>query len=225
MDWINDVPADWRIIIYEKCGLTTNRSSSHNAIFVDQPIENIGYEECTSYLDYIINNYGDGNLTDVNIFAHDDALIPYSQNKFHTPFHNFSELVNATMQLMTKDQGFLHYGVKLLQHVGPWSDSYFGEAMRSLWPLFASAEMPNAPAEIFFRPAAHMAVRKERILAVPLDVYKALTRNVYYSRFVPGGTDARRMCCAMEISWHMLFGEPPIMPYNASVYDRLNLTV
>jgi hypothetical protein len=229
MDWINDVPAYWHVIVYEKCGQTTNQSSTGDAMFVDQPIEIAGgAQECDGYLHYIIDNYGEDKLADVNIFIHDDALQPYSKWKgaaAHTMFHNFTHFANATLQLMTKDQGFLHYGVTYMTE--KWgTDPYHGKAMQILWPFFATPKMPRPPEEVAFKPSAHMAVRKERILAIPVDVYKAIKQQLYYSQHIPGegSIDARRICCAMERTWHILFGEPPILPSHSIVTDHLNLT-
>jgi hypothetical protein len=240
MDWLLDVPKEWRVVVFEKCGPTIDASSMSLLSHVEfRPLENVASEECNGYLDYIIDLYHD--LTDITVFMHDDGLIPYNKRtnpvEIHSPFHNFSQIVDATQRFltpsnrsldkrsMTLQRGFLHFGTKEIRE--KWGkDPYHGKAQQALWPFYATQENPKPPRILTYKPSANMAVRKERILLRPWDVYRGLKRHVYHSRHVmPGGIgDARQYCCAMERQWHMLFGEPPILPGNAMVTDLLKLT-
>jgi hypothetical protein len=243
MDWLLDVPKEWRVIVFEKCGPTIGASMSINASYTKakllsllshvefRAIENFASEECTGYFDYIMEFYH--NLTDITVFMQDDGLIPYSKytdySSMHSPFHNFSQVADATQRFLTPslanqsaERGFLHFGVREIKE--PWGkDGYHGKAQQALWPFFATQENPNPPQTHTFKTSANMAVRKERILLRPWDVYRGLKRHIYHSRHVIDGIgDARQYCCAMERQWHMLFGEPPALPRNSMVTHLLN---
>ena len=90
-----------------------------------------------------------------------------------------------------------------------------------------------------------MAVRKDAILSRPRETYSALLQMVRYSKDVKPRKkqqqenmkknitapfhnpsydkwmDSRQICCAIERTWHMLFGLPPKLPKYAMVYDLL----
>jgi hypothetical protein len=217
-------PADWRVVVYEKCGLTTNRSSTGDAMFVDQPIGNAGAEECNGYLDYIIAYY---NLTDVNIFIHDDALQPYSKSKgmkAHTSFHNFTQLVNATFQFMTKDQGFLHYGVRYITE--KWGvDPSHGKAMQILWPFFATPKGPSLPKKSRSNHLHTWPCEKNEYWQTRwTSLQGSETTRLLQSIPPRQHKSATNVLCYGKRTWHMLFGEPPILSSHSIVTDRLNLT-
>jgi hypothetical protein len=247
MDWLLDVPKEWRVVVFEKCGPTINASmrinASTNATMLSllshvefRAIENVGAEECNGYLDYIMDFYH--NLTDVTVFMHDDGLIPYNKRTDdvakHSPFYNFSQVAEATQRFLTPSngsldkqsttmqRGFLHFGIRSIKE-DFGKAIYHGKAQQALWPFYATQENPKPPQTLTFKPSANMAVRKERILLRTWDVYRGLKRQLYYSRHVmPDGIgDARQYCCAMERQWHMLFGEPPVLPGNSMVTDLL----
>jgi hypothetical protein len=176
-------------------------------------IENVGAEECNGYLDYIIEFYH--NLTDITVFMHDDGLIPYNTRKDsvsrHSPFYQFSQVAEATQRFLTPgktgldeqfesatplERGFVHFGILEIKEV--WGQAeYHGKAQKELWPFYATQENPQPPQTVTFKPSANMAVRKERILLRPLDVYRGLKRHVHHNRHITNGIgDARQYCCA-----------------------------
>ena len=224
MEWLNEVPSDWRIIVYEKC---RNRSPTKFSVTT---AVNAGPEECNGYLDYIYDYYY--NLTNVTVFFHEDGLIPYTkQNRiraikngkewYHTGFYNFSEVVAATQEFLTPQQDFLHFGTGTRRDAFG-EDEYHGEAQKMLWPFFRTEKMPYPPKQIIFKPSGHMAVAKEAIQKRSRDTYGAILQQARYSTDVSFWQDSRQVCCAMERMWHLLFGQPPILPGSAMVYDILN---
>lgn len=79
--WLDDVPSDWKLTVYETCGKNISRGSI--------PFQNRGHEECTGYFQYILDNYHD--LPDINVFLQDDAMFEYKDRPgqaglWHTPF-------------------------------------------------------------------------------------------------------------------------------------------
>ena len=217
MTWLDDVPKDWRIYVYEKCLSKTKPISTNYSI----PTTNKGSEECNGYLDYLYDHYD--NLTSVTIFVHDDAFYPWSKWKgasAHTPFASFYELVNATKTYLLKDQGFLHFGVSKISQ--PWgTDVNHGAAEKILWPYIRTDEMPNPPEKVVFKPSAHMAVRREAIQRRKRETYYAMLQQVRHTSHVPDHLEARQFCCALERSWHMLFGEQPALSQRANVAQQL----
>jgi hypothetical protein len=206
-------------------------------------MKNVGAEECSSYLDYIYEFYD--HLEDVTVFMQDDWNA--DEPKFidlgaHTPFRNFTDLASATETLMSNndDLHFLHYGTyEIIEMFG--DNPYWGMAEQALWPFFVhNAEeehregddyknnnnMIIPPEKKAFYPGATFAVKKDRIMARPRELY-------YYLRnfmLIDGGVhvedadhqkfEPRQMCSAMERMWHMLFGEPPMIPSNSTVMHR-----
>lgn len=223
MRWLNEVPSDWRIVVYEKCV-----HHQHTNFSVTTAMH-AGAEECNGYLDYIYDYYY--NLTMVTIFFHEDGLIPYTKPDraqavkegrewYHTGFYNFSEVVDATKEFLTPQQPFLHFGTGTLIDIFGM-DQYHGAYEKVLWPFFRSEILPQPPKEIIFKPSAHMAVRKEAILQRSRETYGAILQQARYSRDVDSWQDSRPLCCAMERMWHMLFGQPPKLPKSAMVYEIL----
>ena len=64
MEWLDDVPNDWHVTVYETCGQNVSRASL--------PFENAGSEECSAYLQTMIEHYD--SLPDINIFVQSDVL-------------------------------------------------------------------------------------------------------------------------------------------------------
>lgn len=233
--WLNDVPSNWRVVVYDKCG--TNTSAEFNLTqhdFVSHDAPNVGSEECTTYLKYILDYYD--NLTDVTVFAHDDALRPYRKADIkHTPFDTFTELSEAVEQFMTPDRPFLHLGdYEIPEKWG--SDPYHGEAMRTLWPFTAMPDeadpsalsketmLQEIPECMTFMAGAHFAVRKETILRRPKHSYWPIIQKIYHSEKIPGTPDCRKLCCAMERMWHVIFGQPPVLTKESMIKDLLNIS-
>jgi hypothetical protein len=255
LDWLLDVPKEWRVLVFEKCGPTIGASMSINDASTKatisshvefRAIENIASEECTAYLEHIIEFCH--NSTDIAVFMHDDGLVPCNKRtdhrSAHSPFHNFSQIAEATQRFLspTKNRldsqsaerrhnrsairGFIHFGMAEIGEA--WGkDVNFGNAQQALWPFYATQENPEPPQRLIFAPSANMAVRKERILLRPWDVHSGLKRHVCHSRHrhVKQNDhigDARQHCFAMERQWHILFGEPPSLPRNSQMTHLLN---
>ena len=52
--------------------------------------------------------------------------------------------------------------------------------------------------------------------------YESMLQQVRYINSVNHFLDARQICCALERSWHMLFGEPPELSLKADLLHQLN---
>jgi Protein of unknown function (DUF3431) len=147
----------------------------------------------------------------------------YGKDRNHTPFTRLDQLVYATHQFMNNKTTFLHFGVREIRE--KWGmDRYHGKAMKMLWPFFAPFRGKNPPEKITFKPSAHMAVRREAIQSIPREVYYGILQQVRYTNSIKDHQTARQVCCAMERMWHILFGQPYVLPKSAIVSDLLNLT-
>jgi len=231
-DDMNAVPSHlqdnkWRIIIYNKC----NHIAPPLSPALQQRIEaqynpiNAGAEECNGYIDYMYDYYY--NLTEITVFMHDDALAGWSKHKgphAHTPFDTFRELANAVDDYLTPEHPFLHLGVSELFSV--WGEMpYVSEAMKIVWPYYKAITGELPPKSVTFKPGGHMAIRKEALQRYPRDTYFALLQQVRHGGKVGKKyPDARRFCCTMEVTWHLFFGLPPIMPKRAMASDLTNHT-
>ncbi|CAB9523897.1 expressed unknown protein [Seminavis robusta] len=244
MTWLDQVPSDWRIVVYEKCGqdaLQDTHQFPNTVVKQHRPI-NAGPEECNGYFDYMHDYYND--LTTVNVFVHDDALLPFSRYKreeAHTMFETFEPIVNVTQQFVTPQQPFVHLGGRELQE--QWGmDNYDGYAMKILWPYFAipnnnttttnnkKLTLPAPPFKVTFKPSAHFAVHKQEILKRPQSTYWAMLQQMRFANSITDSNrgdpypDARKLCCAMERTLHLFFGQPAILPKRAMATDLLNMT-
>ena len=213
MTWTADVPSDWTVVVHEKC--EDLPGTNFTSIFTDR--QNDASEECTGYLDYIVNNYN--KLSSVSVFMQDDGLSPWSKWKgeqAHTPFLNLTDLVKAVAKYLKRDQGFLHLGVSTNEH------QLSTELLNIIWPFLKSPLVPDPPDHFVTKPSAHMAVRREQIHFRNLSTYQDLLymlRN--HKKFVPENIDLRDVCCQLEGSWHVLFGQPAELPTSAFVMDQL----
>jgi len=215
LTWLSDVPRDWTIKIYEKC--STTPSSKHSVMTATQAEA----EECNGYLDYIVDYYDD--LNSITAFMHDDGLYPWSKSKgrsAHTPFHSFTQVVNATKQYLTSTQGYVTMGVTTRSE--PFGeDNYHGLAQKILWPYLQTKNMSSPPKYINYKPSAHFAVRRQAIHSRSKSVYEAILNQTRHSRNVPNHLDSRQVCCAMERMWHILFGELPNLPLETRIVDMM----
>lgn len=231
--WLDQVPSDWRLVVYQKCSETLGNLSRSYSDFREKNLRNIGPEECTAYFDYMLANYDD--LTDITLFLHDDSLMS-ERKRPHTHFKHFSEIEDVVNRFFLaanrQDREYMSLGAAyLVEDTGGKSlDPYHTPAMRSIWPLVAArddeagTEM-DFPEKIGFQPGAQVAVHKERIRAHPRAVYEGLKRHVLYGHTVPEGLGNVRMhCCAIERMWHIILGEPAILPGNSIASDLLNIT-
>ena len=167
-------------------------------------------------------DYYDGGFTDVTVFMHDDGLFPWSKwrgSSAHTPFSNFTQLVDAIDKYQ---EDFLHLGVHGFVKRDFFDDPFAGVVLQSIWPYLKSELVPKPPWELTFKPSAHMVVRKEALYTRPKWVYQALLQHARTSTDIWGIVDpARKFCCALENTWHILFGQPAILPLKNLLTDRM----
>jgi hypothetical protein len=208
MTFLNDIPSDSKLTIYETCQQTVSANYSIQ-------YKNAGSEECTSYLDYMIQNYHD--LPEINLFLQSDALKGYGRHGGHIPFRDLSSLINTTKHAFAGPafEGFFHYRKGetwfggMLGEENPYMRYYLNESM---YDFELNYNMTNET-KIITAPNACFAVHRKRILQRPLHVYIKLRDKILAS----DRDEARRRCCALESSWHVLLGEPPILPATSSV--------
>ncbi|CAB9519782.1 expressed unknown protein [Seminavis robusta] len=245
--WLDEVPSDWRIVLYNKCNNKKVQKVIPNVTLTQHVPANAGEEECNGYLDFMYDYYH--NLSTVTVFMHDDGLIPYDTKHeaklYHTPFSTFEPIVNVTKQFLTPQHPFLHLGK--LEIMEKWGkDPYWGLAQKILWPYFAvpvpnkdnnntstsmipleqqKMKLPRHPQKTSFKPSAHFAVHKQQIQKRPQSTYWAiLQQSRFASQVKDSYPNARQFCCAMERTWHVFFGEPHLLPTRAIASDLLNMT-
>lgn len=242
MSYLDQVPNSWSpFIVYETCGQQSHPTAS-------MPFKNAGSEECTAYLDYIITHYE--KLPDISIFLQADALRGYQPTvkskvaneagwRGHTPFNNITEMASHTLQMFnTKSQhsstnrGFLHFGpprdewpggfgTKSVRNYSSFSKDYLGELWDDMG--FSFDNSTGNDTQINTRPNACFAVGKERILSIKKETYQTIQKKILLSGNKETPPEAYRRCYCLELSWHVLFGEPPILPITSSmdhVYKR-----
>ncbi|CAB9530884.1 expressed unknown protein [Seminavis robusta] len=223
MSWLDEIPSHWKLVIYETCGQTISKAFS-------RPWKNAGPEECTGYLQTMIDQYD--NLPDINIFFQSDGLLGRGRpQKFytieHSPFKTIQELINATMEYSPSwnESHFLHYGPKFLRILNVNSkENYIDYNARE---VLDTMQMPylkihenntalNATSSMT-RSGACFAVSPDRIRAKPVELYKQL-RDSLYDAFEEGGSrKSRPRCCALEQLWHAILGSPYVLPTNETV--------
>lgn len=250
--WYNEIPSSWDVTVYETCQqkVYPNKSTMQRQRWHSVQFQNAGSEECTAYFDYILHNRD--HLADITVFLQTDTFRKYGNKKKirhlsnitgHSPFIHFDELVKATSDAMVRpgQQKFLHYGWPLfltkkrfganmkpaVRHDQP----YAGKFLPEMWDIFTQARdvegryiniNHNFEGEISTRPGAIFAVHKDRILANSPNIYQKLKDTI----MLEAGDHARRRCCSLEVTWHVLFGETAVLPKESTVdqyydgYDR-----
>lgn len=230
MAWINTVDdiqlpdehgqpqsTTWDPVVYERCGQKVSEKYSHYQ-------RNIGSEECTAYLQYIVDRYED--LPEIVYFLQADALsLNEGKGERHTNFTSLQDLVAASAPLMlapgddSNDAiGFLSMGkdttaerTKVVQRDSPVNNP---EEVLHLMKGRAPAYGENTMLELI--PGACFAVRRERIWAQPSEFYKDLFLKTMANE------DERRLCWSMEATWHVIFGEPLVIPHTARLMHHLD---
>eukprot|EP00546_Thalassionema_frauenfeldii_P006093 CAMPEP_0178919024 /NCGR_PEP_ID=MMETSP0786-20121207/14174_1 /TAXON_ID=186022 /ORGANISM="Thalassionema frauenfeldii, Strain CCMP 1798" /LENGTH=240 /DNA_ID=CAMNT_0020592843 /DNA_START=352 /DNA_END=1071 /DNA_ORIENTATION=- len=200
--WVNDIPAKWKTAIYETCGRQLSPTLSI-------PFKNRGREECTGYFQYILDHYD--NLPEINVFLQDDAFFNYSkEHLWHTPFANFNALKNATLKHLHQSRGFLHYGEnkglfgKRIPDTKGYTEGYVVQVMQDLG-------LPPAKTGTWVtsRPKSSFAAHRDRILANSRETYKLMQQRILNAST---NSEAHKRCCALESTWHLVFGEPYDLP-------------
>lgn len=217
---IDDITLDqgrnttWDPIVYERCkdDVSPNKYSTWQ--------RNMGDEECTAYLKYIVTLYE--KLPEVVYFLQPDSL-GFNQEKGHqhTSFTSLQELVTASAPLLLNNKahgvgGYLSLGnatiksVKISTPDGPNNPAEIFGYMRERAPLYN----PEG-SHLVFVPGSSFAVRREKIWAHPPEFYKDLLLDVMKHQ------DERWTCWSLEASWHVIFGEPLSISDEARVTHHL----
>ena len=206
MEWIPELPNHWDITIYETCGEHISDYS--------MPYQNAGSEECTSYLETIIDQYD--NLPNISIFVQSDILLDHGKKNRelivqHSPFCHISELINFTVEWAESNQGsYVAYGPTLREPKNiskklPYVEEYPKELYDDL-----KLSLNEKGTLIQGTSGACFAVHRDRIHKHSVDIYKELQRKILQEK-----KRARRRCCAFENMWHIVFGENDILSNNA----------
>jgi len=212
----------WEVTVYETCEehpLENENEEKRVRVY----LENADREECSSYLQYIIDNYND--LPDINIFLREDAVSPYEQGSaWQTPFGTIWALENATRSHILEKHGFLHYGMD----VGQWGEKTNGDKpdistlpyVRELWSDLGLDTAGATGATNQYRTETRrgncFAVHRDRILSNPREFYSTLRKRLEDSYSEPSSVTKRR-CAALEKTWHVVFGEPAILPKHSTL--------
>lgn len=211
-------------MVYERCGQNASESYS-------QWQRNIGSEECSAYLKYIVDRYDD--LPEIVYFLQPDALRfnDVMAHDPHTSFTSLQELVAASYPLMmTPPQasgsgatttrvspdasmnGFLSLGnrnidqTRLVQREGPNNNPVeIIDMMKERAPSYDEETM------LHIVPGACFAVRRERILAHPPEYYKDLILAIVARENV------KWTCYSLEATWHVIFGEGLAIPPTSTI--------
>lgn len=211
MDWMKDIPKDWKLTVYETCRQNISHAS--------RSFKNAGSEECTAYLSNIIDNYN--NLPDVNIFLQSDAFLGHGKKKKgyyteHTPFWTFTELVNATAAWAKgpHGRGYLAYGPDnfFMNNINA-HNGYLVYYPREYFDLLGLSYSKTSNTRVEGRSGACFAVHKDSIRKIPIETYELLKQSVLKENH----DLSRRRCCSLENIWHVIFGEPYKIPTNSTV--------
>mmetsp|Transcript_5387 Transcript_5387/g.7773 ORF Transcript_5387/g.7773 Transcript_5387/m.7773 type:complete len:322 (+) Transcript_5387:3-968(+) len=209
--WVNNVTKKWQMSIYETCGESISSRSSI-------PFKNKGSEECTGFFQYLLDNYD--KLPEINVFLQDDAFYNYSkEHLWHTPFANFNALENATVNHVHQSKGFLHYGEnrgrfgKRIPDDKGYTAGYVAQVIDDL------GIPKKAGAWITTRPKASFAVHRNRILANSRQTYEIMQQRILNAST---NGEAHKRCCALEASWHVVFGEHFILPKSSTLDGYLD---
>ena len=230
MRWLLEMPwDDWKVTVYETCDEDVRVSilpEYPEDSIVSRAFRNRGSEECTSYLDFIVQNYD--RLPDVSVFMHADGVDK------HSPFQTAAELARTVERFFATDssRGFLHFGLNA-PNFETWvetGDSYLQHYLHETWVEDMGLPV-TSDTFVQSRPGACFAVHIRRIRARPREVYARLLQRILREN---DKSIARKRCCALENVWHVLFGEPHVIPVESTMdflYDerhpqpKFNLTL
>ena len=216
MGWLDDVPKDWHVTVYETCGQNVSRASL--------PFKNAGSEECSAYLQTMIGHYD--SLPDINIFVQSDVLIGSGRVKpldvEHSPFHNFGDLVNATESWAGQQQsgglGLLAYGPSMgkIKNINS-TQNYILTYPREIFDIMG-LNYTASDTNLRTRSGACFAVHRDRIRANAIEKYRTLQDSIVAKgRDSKSKRQARRQCCGLENTWHAVLGEEYILPAHSTV--------
>lgn len=219
IEWMKDIPKDWKLTVYETC--------RQNISYASRSFKNAGSEECTAYLSNVIDNYND--LPDINIFLQSDAFLGHGKKKKgyyteHTPFWTFTELVNATKTWAQgpHGKGYLAYGPDqfFLKNINA-DNGYLIYYPREYFDLLGLPYSKTSDTRVEGRSGACFAVHKDRIRNIPIEKYQSLKQSVLQEN----DDLSRRRCCTLENIWHVIFGEPYVIPTHSTVQHLWDLLI
>lgn len=222
-DDINNMPpyqqeVIWDATVYERCDKRAHLL--HSA-----PQKNLGSEECSAYVQYIIDRYHE--MPEIVYFLQSDALAQNTakQNHQHTAFDNVQALIDASASiLLTNDKnatnpsclGYINLGNEDQLVPKPVVEDG-GKLSEILDLLKERAPHYDDSTRVKFTTGACFVVHKNRILANPREFYEELMELIHrYAR-----EDERIACWALEVSWHALFGEPLELPESSTLFFHL----
>lgn len=210
MAWLDDVPKEWKITVYEKCG--------HSFSPASKPLKNIGSEECTAYLSTMIDQYD--NLPDINLFVQADILLGFGKRgklaTQHSPFVHFPELVDYTHTWAKEGKGkFLAYGPEIDMMKNINRRLYFYHwYVKELFDRLG-LEYTKDSTNIQGRSGACFAVHRDRILGNSVEKYKEMRESILNKE---GDTNQiLRECSTLENTWHLVLGESYIIPQESTL--------
>mmetsp|Transcript_20262 Transcript_20262/g.47607 ORF Transcript_20262/g.47607 Transcript_20262/m.47607 type:complete len:328 (+) Transcript_20262:186-1169(+) len=217
--WLSDVADSWQLDVYESCG----QNVSHRS----RPFKNAGPEECTAYLDYVIRRYDD--MPEWNVFLQSDTFRGLGKTKpicgmditGHSPFRNMSEMIDHVYDLtVKKGRQFVYFGWGFDRFIypewggpDPFTKNYTNELLVDLGWDFKLGNSMN----IRSRPGAVFVMHRDRIRLRGRSVYIKIKEKI----LAKTPAVARQLCCAMETSWHVVFGGEPLAIPKESTMDHL----
>lgn len=250
LSWLDDVPPqDWRIVVYEKCHSTpsTRHFSIMTALRADRDECN-GYLD---YLHDYYDNLTEVTvfMQDDGLVPYAKYSNTFGHTNF-TKFEEIVAATKRFIRVNNDDTSsathpppaWITFGILTMNTTfGNWTTLPHGPAQKILWPYLRqpkTLEVP--PTHISFKPAAHFAVHRSAIQYRPRATYWALLQQVRYARDfelkqgnnnnIPGSINfdisnywpnSRGVCYGLEAVWHILFGQPPLLPKSTMVYDIL----
>jgi len=215
LDWLgsglSNIPYGSTLYVYEKCHENSGPFLSSSSLdilnkyaggvfVISQPDGETRGDECTAYLDYIVNEYN--QLPDFTVFLQGDP-----------DRHMFLSYLDTVLASVDKySGGFLHLNFhRHYQTTTP--------CMRQVEGYLFEAPMPANTQLIGTYCCAQFVVHRDRILSRGLEFYKRAFLMV-----MDGGmadmcspTPPRRSshCYVLEYLWHIIFGEDRFLPFKA----------
>lgn len=221
----------WDVAVYERC-------DKREHINYSIPQENLGSEECSAYVQYVLDRYDD-HLPEIVYFLQPDALAPNTMkdNHQHTAFNTMQALVDVSAPLLLRrphSEVFSTDGEvpsssittePLLKYLNLANDTEMipklvmedGSKIVEILALMGErAPHYDSDTRLRYISGACFAVRRERIHANPRQFYEDLMELIH--RYAP--EDERWICWALESLWHVVLGEPLQVPEASTLSFR-----
>jgi hypothetical protein len=214
---LTHVPPLSHLLVYEKCNRTSTDmlNARFSSIFgggikvINQPDGPVRGDECTGYLDYIVENYD--SLSSFSVFLQGDAD--------HHLFLSFLDTALAAIKAGTYQVPFLHLNFhRHYQTTTP--------CMRDVEKaLFNLSEVVEPLPLIGTYCCAQFIVHRDRIRARNRDFYShalSMVNGSVPDLCSPTPPIRSSHCYILEYVWHMVFGEDRYLPHRPDD-DRLPL--